>query len=42
METNLGTKPVSEQHAFDLAAAEKSARPMLKKIKPVEPERLAG
>jgi addiction module HigA family antidote len=30
------------QTAYDLAAAERSARPMLKKIKPVEPERLAG
>lgn len=30
------------QAAHDLAAAEKSARPLLKKIKPVEPERLNG
>lgn len=30
------------QTAYDLAAAERSARPLLKKIKPVEPERLAG
>lgn len=30
------------QGAYDLWTAEKAARPMLKKIKPVEPERLAG
>jgi addiction module HigA family antidote len=30
------------QSIYDLWTAEKTARPMLNKIKPVEPERLAG